>query len=484
MPGLTYGPVQLINVVTKSYENRAVYNGADYIHTEHTLWGSATVHPNTVVDAVNGGPYGTGVDAVAGIQAAFNQPRQDLTFEVGIVPFEAMTFDQDAQTGPEPIHFSAAVVYGAKTVECLFGIKWSTVLVGDTDPPPITSNRWVMSHDYDEHFILTITTKGLATFRRDALLTWGTSADDYRSWLFVPIPIGYHRTLGPITLSQDGLSVDYTITDRRIIMESNDPKVAHMAMRTSLSTDFPSLYEFARGGLNAGALGLGGFGALRARRAKDLAEARGPKEFDLVKAGWGAATKVGTVWGAIAGVIKLAGVFADALPRTHVSIEIDTYGTPTANTDELITATQKVMLAKIAKISTTLSGASISMSVDSEQRLVQANWVFAMPPSILATAIPETEPSNLNQAAIDFLGADSVTGYADAKETYQIQKGPGQDDETDNLGFIGDDILEVLVAATLQPAAPDLLTVNPVPAPNLEEAGPPTLTNPPEGRLE
>jgi hypothetical protein len=469
MPGLTYGPVQLINVVTKSYEHRAVYNGADYIYTEHTLWGSATVHPNTVVDAVNGGPYGTGVDAVAGIQAAFNQPRQDLTFEVGIVPFEAMTFDQDAQTGPVPIHFSAAVVYGAKTVECVFGIKWNTVLIGDTDPPPITSNRWVMTHQYDDQYRLTITTKGLATFRRDALLTWGTSADDYRSWLFVPIPIGYQRLLGPITLSQDGLAVDYTITDRRIIFESNDDKVAHMSVVASTRTINPNASDVFRTAIPA----------LQAIAGRSIAE-------DVFKLNPLAQVEIGG--------LQATALAYDSLPRSYAILDITAYGTPTAEASDLVSAVLKIAMSRLEPVNTLFSGSTFSLEMDSDQRIAKGHWEYDLCPvninQILNALVPKAGPNpepiiNVGTQALQkYVTQDAVTGYADAKETYQIQKGPGQDDETDNLGFIGDDILEVLVAATLQPAAPDLMTVNPVPAPNLEEAGPPTLTNPPEGRLE
>jgi hypothetical protein len=475
MPGFIYGPIQLIDVVTRSYDQAAIYNGADYIYTQHTLTGMATVHPRLVTDALQSGSYASGVDAVAGMALAFLQPRQDLSFDVGIVPFEAMAYTDDVQSGPEPISFNAVQVIGAKTVIVSFSIRWYTISAGDQGAPPLTSNRWVMSHQYDETFKLTIVTRGIATFRRDALLLYGTSADDYRKWLMIPIPKGYHRILGPIEMAQDGLSISYTVTDTRVPSEAVSKDLVHLAMTTVVNTSSAGLADTARD-LIAGA------SAAAAAKATLLALGGGGGDAFGVQSAAKTAGALALQGIAATGAL-LVGVY-DRLPRTTIEVTIVGFGTPSAAADIIYSACLEVMKAKFIPqavtspfITTTMAGSSLTAIIDHDKRTCTLVWKYVLPPSPThgVAEITGGAASEFSVEVVNFLVNEELSDkngervYGDSI-SLNITKGPGQDapeDKADWFGYIGTDITEVLVAQALQPAAPDGQTVNPPQAPSV-----------------
>ena len=517
MAGLTYGPIKLLDVVTREYSQKAVLNGTDYLYTEHMLTGTATVHPRLVEDSLAGGQYVTGVDAVAGMALAFLQPRQALKFEVGIVPFEAMAYTDDVQSGPEGMFFDAVQVIGAKTVVVSFGIKWYTISAGDTDCPPITSNRWVMSHSYDDQFRLTIVTKGLATFRRDALLLYGTNPDFYRKWIMIPIPVGYRRILGPIEMAQDGLAISYTTQDSQIIMESTSDQIAHMKVMCSAVSVAPGLHEIGRDAAVGLAGLLGGMGLAAGRAAAGAADRQNQRGGGPGKAPgpWQVApgrALFGAFGLGAAGLIGAGIAIYDRLPRTVVAVKVMAIAVPTAHISSAYNACVAVMKAKLANpfkrqglpfISLTGASTQLEAEVDHEERAVLLSCTYSLPPSFDpllnlvkdpggAGAALENPPQSLDDATAMFLvheelyrdsekdelgDFDREILYGDAKLN-QIRKGPGQGDE-DRLGYLGVDVMQVLVAQALQPAAPDGMTYNPPQAPDVTSE--PELIDP-EGR--
>lgn len=487
MPGLSYGPVRMIDVVTKSYTQEAVYNGPDFIHVKHTLIGTATVHPYLLDNALAGGPYANAIDAVTNIKLAFLQPRQSISFEVGLVPFVAMAPSGDVQNGPEPLFFEAIQVQGQKTILANFGISWYTITDNDRGAPPITSNRWVMSHEYDDQFRLTITTRGVATFRRDALTLYGTSADDYRQWLMIPIPAGYRRLLGPITMSQDGLSVEYQTRDVRNLMDAFTPVLAHLKLTTSVQSVSTGLSDMIRDTAAGAAAGLG-------------AAAAGFLQNPFAAAA--------------AGAIGVGLALYDRLPRTRIEVVAVGTGAPTSPAWAIYSATLQVMMAKfypedndqIPYINRLGASSKIAAVMDHEARTCTLVWTYELSPIetlsvtnengefdpsvTLSSDIPETWPfgivEGLTDATSNFLVYENMfdtTGVVYGNtQAFGVGKGPGQDGtgpEMGRFGYIGSDILEVLVCQALQPARPAGNTVNPPKAPPV--TGMPVLLTP-EGR--
>lgn len=89
---------------------------------------------------------------------------------------------------------------------------------------PVLSHRWQMTHEEDEAHYLTRTITGEVVFNVGMLHTFENAADWFRSEMFHPIPIGFERRLGPITLSPDGttLRYQYSDTDPKIIFDPGD----------------------------------------------------------------------------------------------------------------------------------------------------------------------------------------------------------------------------------------------------------------------
>lgn len=120
----------------------------------------------------------------------------------------------DADNGPK-VH--ACNVVSATGAPGNFGVQ----LEIETCLPPtpdgsdraILGHRWQMSHTHDEDYYLTRTVTGEATFHPGLMDHYAKNPDWFRAQLFHPIPIGFRRTLGPITLSPDGCVLQYQYSD-------------------------------------------------------------------------------------------------------------------------------------------------------------------------------------------------------------------------------------------------------------------------------
>lgn len=220
---LTYNSIELQIEHIVSYEKRAVYDpsGVDYLYTHHRLVVRAVWNP-----AATSNVGQVAAISITELEAALMAPRQLLRLDVpnsgGAVnnvlysPLRDPVGDQypcDANNGPKPISFSVVGVVGQKTMICDFAIE--TWVKNCATNYSILSHRWEMSHQIDQNFLTTRTISGLAILRTDWLNQVGApqlSPDQYRGWLFHPVPDNYQRTI-QIQLSADNTSLRYVITD-------------------------------------------------------------------------------------------------------------------------------------------------------------------------------------------------------------------------------------------------------------------------------
>jgi hypothetical protein len=130
----------------------------------------------------------------------------------------------DAANGPTPLQCDPVNVVGEGTFNSvLFTIEFNIVPVDPAAARLILSHRWQTSYQGDENHYLTRVTKGTVVFNGELLgITsdgaWGfsrESPDLYRDQFFHPIPLGFVRTLPDVSISSDGLTMQYVILDQQ-----------------------------------------------------------------------------------------------------------------------------------------------------------------------------------------------------------------------------------------------------------------------------
>lgn len=130
----------------------------------------------------------------------------------------------DARTGPVVLNCSVRQGPNGNSFFVGFDIRTWLTPCEDGSDRPLLSHRWQMTHTEDENHYLTRVVRGTAVFDLGNLLEAGQNPDWFRKQLFHPIPFGFRRRLGPVTLSSDGavLNYEYSDTDQTITFDPWD----------------------------------------------------------------------------------------------------------------------------------------------------------------------------------------------------------------------------------------------------------------------
>jgi hypothetical protein len=128
----------------------------------------------------------------------------------------------------------------------------------------VLSHRWQMAHGHDANYYLARTITGEIWFHGGLKDEHKNRPDLVARQLFHPIPLGFKRTLGPITRSPDGLVVRYSFvdTDQKVVFDPGRSGATNIAISENVSYSAPfqgveQLMADAREGLGAAALGAG-----------------------------------------------------------------------------------------------------------------------------------------------------------------------------------------------------------------------------------
>lgn len=234
---LTYNGISLFPCQVLDYRKDYVYDGPVYLWTKHTIRVRGVYNPATTSWAQNDPQNPVPVPAVGAlteeaVRHFLAQPRQYLVYSVGNVPVltspplanvngNVTPLGCDANNGPFPTVGAVTRVSGAKTfvVEAEFSTCinecWryrSAATLGLA-----LSQRWEMSHDIDEDFYTTRTVRGHVIFRTDLMQPVGNLPqafpDDFRNFLFHPVPPNFKRENIRVVAHPDGHRLDYSFTD-------------------------------------------------------------------------------------------------------------------------------------------------------------------------------------------------------------------------------------------------------------------------------
>jgi hypothetical protein len=279
-----------------------------------------------------------------------------------------------------------------------------------------------------------------------------------------------------VNLSQDGLTVTYTLVDRQQTYDAVAVQVAHMNVKVAVGSAKPSMIEL--GGLLGEALGDVEFlgvkgGPAGGRLAGQLAGG-------IAVAGERGIGKLGDIIG-IPGPIHAAfdrigakgwDILAGVLAQTQISVSVEIQGTPTSEMPDLIDYAMQVLTAKCTMINAYGAGRQVKLATDYDTRSLVMSRTYA-----LAPVAALFNGDNIDgTGAFDLGGQEMASVFQDTvPNLYQtgVTKGPGQDDIQDIIGVSGGGpALLNLVAAALQPplSDPSQLQTPPVKAPEIPES--------------
>jgi hypothetical protein len=197
----------------------------DPLCTHVVLEVTSIMHPNVVASNIvpGAGPGGIPQGDLAGLSAAnlreaLMQPRRPLVYEIGpdfvvISPqFQNGAFlNRDKRDGPNVLECRVTQVEGDFNFLIIFKVEtWVSAFSN-----VLRSNRWAMTHIVDQYGMTTRVVQGQAVIRGDAIPFSGVqSADDFRRFLFLPIPNNFKRDKINCEISPDGIVLSYTVIDR------------------------------------------------------------------------------------------------------------------------------------------------------------------------------------------------------------------------------------------------------------------------------
>lgn len=126
----------------------------------------------------------------------------------------------DAANGPHPIAVSFPIITeGAIHVEFTVEVCFVNCPGGAAEQRGYASNRFRQTESYDTNGYCTVTTSGLLIGRSDLR----TRPDQLRGAIVPPIRKGYQRESSQWTLSEDGLSLSYSLTDKEYYLGPPPP---------------------------------------------------------------------------------------------------------------------------------------------------------------------------------------------------------------------------------------------------------------------
>lgn len=137
----------------------------------------------------------------------------------------------DLAGGPKPLAVDVMSATGEGTsLGVHFQIETAVSPCQGVSDQTVLSHRWQMQHTHDEDNYLTRIINGTIVFNMAFIATNGIVPDTVRAQMFHPIPLGFKRTLGPITQSSDGSTIKYTIfdTDQTVIFDAGDSGATQM----------------------------------------------------------------------------------------------------------------------------------------------------------------------------------------------------------------------------------------------------------------
>lgn len=224
MSFLRYNDIDLSDIKTLIFDQRPVFtpDNTTYLYDEFTI----RVHALMNAGLAPAKPLEAPARTLVGVRTCLTQLRKELIFSDNgnnLIVSPAAGTTVDAKNGPMPTSVNVKQITPA-TYSVEFEVKtWlSCRREGDCGqqgtPTPYLAHRWSETQQIDETFKSKWIRKGRIWFRSDMLAATNTTADDYRGQIVgaCPLKARHIRVGSEYTVQEDGLVIDYTITDQEV----------------------------------------------------------------------------------------------------------------------------------------------------------------------------------------------------------------------------------------------------------------------------
>lgn len=227
MAYITYGVVPLEIVLTRGITREVLMSrdGMDYYCTRFVFDVDCVYNPSAMAyrRTTAGSPVrDPGADAFAtdvALRHYLSQPRRLLIYQRGtaggtvLLRQPEVGRDCDVKGGPFVKVLSVTQNLADRTF--IVSIQFETFVheCPASQRPVLLLHRWKRFVHTDEHHLTTVYTEGEATFNLAELVRLGTIPDQYRHWLFPPLPVTMRRVRHEVIPTSDGASVNYRTLD-------------------------------------------------------------------------------------------------------------------------------------------------------------------------------------------------------------------------------------------------------------------------------
>lgn len=450
-----YGVVELDHPFSVlQYDRTPTYDGPNYLHTVHTMTVCGIYSVRSTCYAQSGTEVPKAdIDRVAGttdkaIRHYLSQARRQLIYRAGRVEVLRCPDDGsvcDAANGPFPEVHSVKPYGGPGTFQVVMTVRChvNESRLFTSTIPVMLSHLWDMTHDIDQDYFTTRTIRGHAAFRRDRLELLSYRPDDFRAYLFHPVPAGWKREDVQVVVDEDNLTAHYQVMDREqasMIRVQGVTRIEAFESRGQTAGGWEdTLVEMTASGLDA---------AFEAARAASMA-------WDPVRAtaAGGAALARGT--------FAVGQAFYRNAPRGHIACTVRAWGNPNCTRKTLQETVAKFLAMRLGN---SIGAKSIVYNHDLMGRFVEGVARYDMGP--FETLGEEIAVNNLEGLMnvvrtayklpnINFPSADSVEPITTTDAIAAIAGNQMPPNDSGSRGtYIGALVAQALLAADTTPSRP------------------------------
>ncbi len=263
MTVIVYNDVVLTDVLTKNFQQEAVYDDSDtdLLHHKFTVRVSGIVHSVVNADDYLWSSPASQLDAAHSeqlIRRLLMRPRRFFVMSLShtfdnigenvllramgpnapepdmpIIPAPHLinldgTIPIDLNNGPKPRRCEVTLLAGTKVMRVEFEIEICILECSPTLPgnaAGVLSNRWNIQDDIDNEWYTTRTYNGRLRVAQAAM-----NAHMLRGWIMPPLFAGFRREHITCVTTKDGLNLDYTIVDKQVFACAPYPAVSWEAV--------------------------------------------------------------------------------------------------------------------------------------------------------------------------------------------------------------------------------------------------------------
>lgn len=362
---------------TLLYERTPIFNGPDYLYTKHVIHVRGVYAREPDKAALAHSPP----DQDKAIRQKLSEPRGQLEWRMHgegrgrpaleILRSPAPGRTVDAANGPMPLALNVIKIHGLHTWIIEYAVSTCVDERGlhTKKPSVMLSHRWRMESVFDEHYLEARIIRGRAIFRTDRLEELAATPDDFRSYLWHPVPKGFQidAPACSVVATEDGTEVEYVLVFRQRWKNLLRKNITHIEARHTRGVVGPGLEDIAFNAVGTGLNYLSSsIGRMRSVHGMvgdigidDLYESNPIKLAEMA-------------YGVVQGMVDQArdlhatiGEIRRNVPRVVDRLNVSIWGNPLATGQELVSAALDVLVKRMGLLGLAgiMCGSNVNLTV-------------------------------------------------------------------------------------------------------------------------